>query len=62
VETRHLDGDGEAQEIDDWYKMELEQIEPPEEWVGSMYDFKSGDMAYSDTQISDDYWHEGRVA
>ena len=59
VEIQHYDGDVEALELDDWYGMELEHIEPPEDWAGSMDDFESDDTGYSDSAMSDDDWNEG---
>ena len=59
VEIQHYDGDVEALEMDDWYQMELEHIEPPEDWAGSTDDFESDDTGYSDTEMSDDDWNEG---
>lgn len=59
VEIQHYDGDVEALELDDWYEMELEHIEPPEDWAGSADDFESDDSGYSETGMSDDDWNEG---
>jgi hypothetical protein len=59
VDIQHYDGDIEALELHDWYEMELEHIEPPEDWAGSMDDFESDDTGYSETDMSDDDWNEG---
>ncbi|MGE0385202.1 MAG: DUF6763 family protein [Gammaproteobacteria bacterium] len=32
VEIRYLDGDTETIDLDEWYELDLEQLEPPEEW------------------------------
>ncbi|MEJ2566320.1 MAG: hypothetical protein P8164_13030 [Gammaproteobacteria bacterium] len=59
VEIQHYDGDVEALELNDWYQMKLEQIEPPEDWSGPVDDFESDDVDYSETDMSDDDWNEG---
>ena len=59
VEIQHFDGDVEALELDDWYEMELEHIEPPEEWAGTVDDFESDDTGYIETDMSDSDWNEG---
>lgn len=59
VEIQHYDGDVEALELAEWYALELEQIEPPEDWAGAMDDFESDDAGYSDTEMSDADWNEG---
>ena len=59
VEIQHYDGDVEALELNDWYQMELEQIEPSEDWSGPVDDFESDDVDYSDTEMFDDDWNEG---
>jgi len=43
VEILHYDGEVEALEVDDWDVMELEHIEPPQEWAGPMEDFEGDD-------------------
>ena len=60
VEIQHYDGDVEALEVDDWYEMELEHIEPPDEWAATADDFESDDPDYSETDMSDDDWNDGQ--
>ena len=59
VEIQHFDGDVEALDVDDWQEMALEYIEPPEEWSGTVDDFESDDIGYSETGMSDEDWNEG---
>ena len=59
VEIQHYNGNVEALEVDDWYEMELEQIEPPDEWAATADDFESDDADYSETDMSDDDWNDG---
>jgi hypothetical protein len=60
VEIQHFDGDVEALELDEWNQMNLEHIEPPEEWEGAVDDFESDDTGYSETDMSDEDWNEGQ--
>ena len=59
VEIQHFDGDVEALETDEWQQMNLEAIEPPEEWEGPVDDFESDDTDYSESDMADEDWNEG---
>lgn len=39
IEIGLLDGSVEEMDLDEWDAMTLQEIEPPEEWHGSMDDF-----------------------
>ena len=58
VEIQHYDGDVEALELDDWYQMELEHIEQPEDWAASIDDFESDDTGNSKSDMLEDNWDE----
>lgn len=67
VDIQHFGGDVEDLDLKEWYEMELERIEPPEEWVGPVDDFESDNIGYSETDMSDEdgneglsEWHEDR--
>lgn len=34
VEVQYLDGETEEIDLDDWYELEMEAIDEPEEWAG----------------------------
>lgn len=36
VEIQHFDGDVEELELETWYQMDLQPIEPPEDWSGPL--------------------------
>ena len=36
VEIQYFDGAVEEYDFDSWYEMEIEPIEPPEDWSGSL--------------------------
>lgn len=58
IEIQHYDGDVEALELDDWYQMELEHIELPEDWAASIEDFESDDTGNSDLDMLEDNGNE----
>ncbi len=58
VEVQHFDGDVEEWDIDEWYNMDLEAIEPPENWTGPMDDVTDEDIVYMPTDMSEEEWQE----
>jgi len=58
VELQHFDGDLEEVELEAWYEMEIEGIEPPEDWTGPVDDLEPDDLQYTETDMSDDDWSE----
>jgi hypothetical protein len=56
VEIQHFDGDVDEVELDAWYAMDLEAIEPPEDWTGPIDDIEKDDLGYSDPQSESDDW------
>lgn len=64
VEIQHFDGDVEELELDEWYAMEVEPIETPEDWTGPMDDVERDDLGYTETGMRGADWtrplREGR--
>lgn len=58
VEIQHFDGDVEEMDLDDWRELDLEAIEPPEDWTGPVDDVERDDLGYSDTGMSPEDWSE----
>jgi hypothetical protein len=58
VEIQDFDGDLEEIDIDEWYALEIEMIEPPEDWTGPVDDIEHDDLGYSDTGTSGEDWSE----
>ncbi len=56
VELQHFDGDLEELDLDSWYDLELETIEPPEDWTGSMDGIERDDLGYTETEMSKGDW------
>lgn len=48
VEIQHFDGTIEELDLDGWYKLEIESIEPPEDWTGPVDSIERDDLGYSD--------------
>ncbi len=58
VEIQHFDGDVEELDLEDWYGLPLEAIEPPENWTGPFDDIEPDDLDYDDTAMSEGEWQE----
>jgi hypothetical protein len=56
IEIQHFDGDVEELEFEDWHQLEIEPIEPPEDWTGPMDDIERDDLGYTETGMSEDDW------
>ncbi len=56
IEIQYFDGDIEEIEIDDWYLMELEQIESPEDISGALDVSEIDDLGASITDTSPSDW------
>lgn len=65
VEIQHFDGDVEELEFDEWYAMDVEPIETPEDWTGPMDDVERDDLGYTETGMRGADWskplREGRA-
>lgn len=58
VAIQNFDGDVEEIDIDEWYLLEVEPIEPPEDWTGPVDVVERDDLGYSDTGMSGEDWSE----
>jgi len=56
IEIQYFDGDIEEIDIDDWYLMELEQIESPEDISGALDVSEIDDLGNSITDTSPSDW------
>ena len=48
VELQHYDGDVEEIEMDSWENLNVEPIEPPEDWVGPYEDVETDDLGFEE--------------
>jgi hypothetical protein len=46
IDIQYFDGDIEELEMEEWEEMDLEEIEPPEDWTGPLDDLESDDRDY----------------
>lgn len=58
VEIQHFDGDLEELDLEDWYELEIEPIEPPEDWTGPVDDIERNDLGYTETDMTSQDWDE----
>ena len=54
VAIQYFDGDLEEVDLEAWNEMELEPIEPPEDWTGSIDQIELDDLGYTDTGMTAD--------
>jgi len=46
VDVQHFDGDIEELEMEEWEELDLEEIEPPEDWTGPLDELDPDDLGY----------------
>ena len=49
VEIQYFDGEVEEIDLDSWYEIVLEPIEPPEDWSGAYDQLEPDDLGYDST-------------
>jgi hypothetical protein len=47
VEIQYFDGDLDRIDLEAWYDMDLDAIEPPEDWTGPVDDIERDDLEYT---------------
>lgn len=56
VEIQYFDGDLDAIELEEWYEVEIEPIEEPEDWTGPLDGVEADDLGYTETDMAPDEW------
>jgi hypothetical protein len=56
IEIQHYDGDVEEIDMDVWDELDIELIEPPEDWTGPVDYVERDDMGYTETGMSREDW------
>jgi hypothetical protein len=46
VDVQYFDGEVEELEMEEWAEMDLEEIEPPEDWTGALDEMDPEDLGY----------------
>lgn len=54
IEIQHVDGDLGELDMAVWEDLDLEWIEPPENWTAPYDDVEEDDLGYTDAGISED--------
>lgn len=58
IGIEYFDGDLDEVALEDWYGLEIEPCEPPEDWTGPVDDVERDDLGYSETAMTGRDWHE----
>jgi len=58
VEIQYVDGSLDEISLDDWYEIDLEPAEPPEDWTGPLDDVETDDTGYTETGMEEEDWEE----
>ena len=56
VEIQHFNGDIEEIDMDIWYELQLETIEPPEDWTGPIDDLEHDDLGFDTSDMNKEDW------
>jgi hypothetical protein len=57
LHIQHFDGDIEELDLDEWYQMDLDEIEAPEDWTGPMDDVQRDDLGYTEPLRTGSDWN-----
>lgn len=58
VEIQYFDGTVEELDLDGWYELELDSIEPPEDWTGPVDDVERDDLGYTEDDMKAEDWSQ----
>lgn len=56
VEIQYFDGNVDQLDLDEWYDLEVEPIETPEDWMASTDNVEPDDLDYTETDLSPEDW------
>lgn len=54
VEIQYFDGGTDEIDLDAWYELDIEPIEPPEDRTGPLDDVERDDIGYTETDMQSD--------
>jgi hypothetical protein len=57
VEIQYFGGDLDEMELDEWYGLNIEPIEAPEEWTGAVNNIEQDDLGYTETEMAGEGSH-----
>lgn len=58
VEIQYVDGTLDEITLDDWYEIDLEPAEPPEDWTGPLDDADLEEVDEAEAGVEEDDWDE----
>jgi len=58
VEIQYFDGGLDKVDLDEWYELEIEPMEAPEDWTGPVDDIERDDLEYTETAMGPKEWSE----
>lgn len=56
IEIQYFDGDVDEIDIEEWYDLNIEPGEEPEDWTGPVDDIEHDDLNYSETDMEEEDW------
>lgn len=62
IEIQYFDGDLDEIELDEWYDLNIEPIEAPEDWTGPIDNVEQDDLGYSETGMEEEWSRSARRA
>jgi hypothetical protein len=58
VEVQYFDGTVDEFALNEWDELDVETIEQPEDWTGSLDDIEQDDLGYTETGMEPEDWSE----
>ncbi len=58
VEIQYLDGTLDEISLEDWYELDLDPAEPPDDWTGPLDHEEADDPGFTEPDVEDDEWEE----
>ena len=59
VDIQYFDGDTDEIGLEEWYGLDIEPIEAPEDWTGPVNDVERDDLGYTETGMESEDWAAG---
>lgn len=57
IEIQYFDGDLDEIELNEWYDLDIEPIEAPEDWTGPINNIDRDDLGYTETEMAGEWSH-----
>ncbi len=60
VEIQYYDGDLDEIDLEEWYNLNIEPIEAPEDWTGPIDNIEQDDLGYTETEMEKEWSRPAR--